>query len=321
MQKTTALSKLNEIAWYINQLSFDLKAEQLLAFFEDNINLNEIVVTLEGQLQRVWSKDVAGASVDNLPNGKDVLNVRLNRDGIYDALPEALFHDLTESNCSTGADMARESMRIRMEEKESRLFFKPLENEIFLQKLQLAHKENQLFEQIFTEKLMGIISDFWKLDEKIPKMYMLRLVKLLPIAHLITGDKNLTRLSLEYILGEKVELKGFISDDYETIPDSLHHKGKIGDCMLGADTILGEYVNGYLSSFQFIIGPVKNPITSQFIITGKMETFLKCFYSYFVPVYLDADAQFVLPYEQSLFKLDSENEMNISYLGFNSVLD
>jgi len=315
------LSKLGEIAWYINQLSYDLKAEHLLAFFEENINLRDIVVTHEGQLQRVWSKDVAGVRVDNLPNGKDILNVRLNRDGIYDALPEALFHDLTESNCAAGAEMAKESMRLRTEEKESRLFFKPLENEIFLQKLQLADKENRLFERIFTEKLMGLISDFWKLDEKLPKNYISRLASLLPFAHLITGEKNLTRLSLEFILDERVELEEFISEDSETNPDSIQDKGKIGDCKLGADSILGEYVNGYISSMQFKIGPVKNPMTSQYVKTGTMEKFLKCFYNFFVPVYLDADAQFILPYEQSLLMLHSDNEMNVSYLGYNSVIE
>ncbi len=315
------MSKLSKIGWYINQLSHDLKAEQLLAFFEENINLRDIVVSHEGQLQRVWSKDVAGVTVDNLPNGKDILNVRLNRDGIYDALPEALFHNLTESNCAAGAEMAKESMRLRTEEKESRLFFKPLENEIFLQKLQLADKENRLFERIFTEKLMGLISDFWKLDEKLPKNYITRLARLLPFAHLITGEKNLTRLSLEFIIDEKVELKEYISKDYESMPDSVHTKGKIGDCKLGADLIVGEYVNGYISSMQFNIGPVKNPMTSQYIKTGSMEKFLKCFYNYFVPVYLDADAQYVLPYEQSLLVLDSDNEMNISYLGYNSVIE
>lgn len=315
------MSKLNEIGWYINQLSFDLKAEQLLAFFEENINLHEIVVSHEGQLQRVWSKDIAGATVDNLPNGRVVLNVCLNRDGIYDALPEALFHDLTESNCATGADMAKESMRLRMEEKESRLFFKPLENEIFLQKLKLADKENRLFERIFTEKLMGLISDFWKLDDKLPQNYISRLARLLPFAHLITGEKNLTRLCLEFILDEKVELKEFISEDSEAKSDTVHVKGKIGDCKLGADSILGEYVNGYISSLQFNIGPVKNPMTSKFVKSGMMEKFLKCFYNYFIPVYLDAYAQFVLPYEQSLLVLDSDNEVNVSYLGYNSVID
>jgi hypothetical protein len=298
-----------------------MKAEQLLAFFEDNLNLHEIVVTHEGQLQRVWSKDVAGATVDNLPNGKDILNVRLNRDGIYDALPEALFHDLTESNCATGAEMAKESMRLRMEEKESRLFFKPLENEIFLQKLQLADRENRLFERIFTEKLMGLISDFWKLNDKLPQNYISRLARLLPFAHLISGEKNLTRLSLEFILEEKVELKEYISENFTTIPDSLYTKGKIGDFKLGADSIPGEYVNGYISSLRFIIGPITNPKTHQYVKTGTMEKFLKCFYNYFVPVYLDAYAQFVLPYEQSLLVLDSDNEMNISYLGYNSVIE
>ncbi len=315
------MSKLNEIGWFINQLSFDLKAEQLLSFLEENINLREIVVTHEGQLQRGWSKDVAGAMVDNLPNGKDVLNVRLNRDGIYDALPEALFHNLTDSDCSTGADMAKESMRLRKEEKESRLFFKPLENEIFLQKVKLADRENRLYESILTDKLMGLISDFWKLDDKLPAKYISRLTRLLPFAHLITGDKILTSLSLDFIIDEKVELEEYFSYESGFSPESVPAGGKIGECSLSADSILGEHVNGFHLRYRFKIGPVKNIFTSQFVKNGTMERFLKCFFNYFIPVYIDADAEFVLPYEQSLLVLDDENEMNISYLGYNSVIE
>jgi hypothetical protein len=315
------LSKPDEIRWYINRLSLDLKAEQLLAFLEENVNLREIVVTHEGQLQRVWSKDVAGAMVDNLPNGKDVLNVRLNRDGIYDTLPEALFHDLTGSDCSSGSDMAKESMRLRTEEKESRLFFKPLENEIFLQKVKVADKENRLFESIFSGKLMGLISDFWKLDEKLPGEYISGFTRLLPFAHLVTGNKSLTRLCLEYIIDEKVELKESFSNASDLLPDSVPVKGKIGECDLGADSILGENVNGYHMCYRFRIGPVKNMLTSQFVKNGTMERFLQCFYNYFIPVCVDADAIIVLPYDQSLLVLDDENEMNVSYLGYNSVIE
>ncbi len=315
------MSKLNEIGWYINQLSFDLKAEQLLAFFEENLNLRDIVVTHEGQLQRVWSKDVAGAMVENLPNGRDVLNVRLNRDGIYDALPEALFHDLTGSDCASGTDMAKESMRLRTEEKESRLFFKPLENEIFLQKVKVADMENRLFESIFTDKLMGLISDFWKLDDKLPGEYISRLTRLLPFAHLVSGDINLTGLCLEFIIDEKVELKELFSYESGFSPNSVLARGKIGECHLGTDSILGEYVNGYPLSYRFKIGPVKNMLTSKFVKDGTMERSLLCFFNYFVPVCIDAHASFVFPYEQSLLILDDENEMNISYLGYNSVID
>jgi hypothetical protein len=315
------LSKLDEIGWYINRLSFDLKAEQILAFLEESINLREIIVTHEGQLQRVWSKDVAGALVESLANGRDFLNVRLNRDGIYDALPETLFHDLTGSDCSSGADMAKESMRLRTEEKESRLFFKPLENEIFLQKVKLADMENRLFESIFTDKLMGLISDFWKLEDNLPGKYISLLTRLLPFAHLITGDKVLTRLSLEFIIDEKVELKECFSDESGFLPDHVTASGKIGECDLGANSILGEYVNGYPISYRFIIGPVKNMLTSQYVKNGTMERFLRCFFNYFIPVYIDANATFVLSYEQSLLVLDDENDINVSYLGYNSVIE
>ena len=68
------MSKLDEISQYINQLPFDLKAEMLVAVLaEQRVDLGEILAAFDGQLKRVWSRDIAWSSVDNLETGDNML--------------------------------------------------------------------------------------------------------------------------------------------------------------------------------------------------------------------------------------------------------
>ena len=64
---------------------YDLKAEMLVAVLaEQRIDLGEILAAFDGQLKRVWSRDIAWSTVDNLETGDNMLCFHLNRDGIYD---------------------------------------------------------------------------------------------------------------------------------------------------------------------------------------------------------------------------------------------
>jgi hypothetical protein len=201
------LSRIEEISQYVNKLSFDLKAEMLVAVLaEQKIDPNEILAAFNGQFKRNWSRDIEGSTAENLETGEEILCLHLNRDGVYDTLPELLFHKNLETENQSAAEMAKDSMRLKAEEKESRLFFQPFENEVFLLGVQVAMKENQLFKNIYTEFLTGIIPDFWRIDNDLPENYINRLKKLLPLVYRITGDLDLTAQCLEFIIKESVKI-------------------------------------------------------------------------------------------------------------------
>jgi hypothetical protein len=315
------LSKLAEISQYINQIPFDLKAEMLVAVLaEQRVELNEILAAFDGQLKRVWSRDIAWSTVDRLETGDNMLSLHLNRDSIYDALPEALFHNSSGNEEQSAKEMAKDSMKLRSEEKETRMFFQPFENEIFLQRVQLALMENKLFESVNAEFLTGIIPDFWKVDNDLPEIYIARLKKILPLIHQVTGDSVLTAQCLEYIIKENVKV---IADDEHkggvTPGDSLF-SGVIGKSILGVDTISGNQVNDFVDRLIFSIGPITDTETSKLVKEGRMDTFLDCFYGYFVPFEYEIDTKYIFGKEQSVFMLNDDTDSEISYLGYNSVI-
>jgi hypothetical protein len=314
------LSKLDDISQYINQLSFDLKAELLIAVLaEQKIDPGEVLAFFDGQFRRNWSKDIEGSDSLNLDTGEEKLCIHLNRDGVYDSLPELLFHKNLETDNQSAEEMAKDSMRLKTEEKESRSFFQPFENEIFLLRVELAMKENQLLKNINTEFLTAIIEDFWRMDTDLPENYIARLKKLLPLVYRITGNYDLTAQCLEFILKESVmisaaDLNGIIEDD------NFGHSGILGECLLGVDTVSGNMVSGFVNRLICSIGPIENAETNEYVKNGKMDRFLNCFYSYFIPFELDIETKYIFETEQSLFELHDTIDTRLSFLGYNSVI-
>lgn len=306
-----------EISQYINQLSFDLKAEMLVSvLMEEQSGIPEIRAVFEGQHKRVWSQDIDCATVNSQEKGDDILYIHLNRDGIYDLLPEALFHGMQPDEAESGEEMARESRKLKAEEKEARLFFQPFENEIFLMGVQLSMMENHLYRNIYNELFAGMIPQFWKIKDGLPEKFVTKLKKLLPAAYLVCGDMELTSQCLEYVLNEKVRVISSVKE-----PDNIEERtaGSGIGSILGTDSVLGIHACGFISSLTFMIGPVTGHENINLIENGSMERFLDCFYGYFIPFEIDVSTEFVFSAEESIFTLNEEKDKS-SYLAYNSVI-
>jgi len=313
------LSKLDEISGFINQLSFDLKAEILGAILaSQRMNYDQLLGSFDGQLKRVWSRDIAGTSVENLNTGDEMLCLHLNRDGIYDTLPEGLFHEISRKDSQSGEEMAKDSKQLKKEETEIRTFFQPFENELFIQGMRLASKENKLIKSIVSEYITGIIPHFWRVEDDLPERLVVSLKKILPLANRIAGNFNLTTRSLEFILKERVNFSLVNTPYHDTETYDFNETGVLGECFLGIDSIAGDRVNGFIGRVVFTIGPIMNEETAILVKNGRMNRFLDCFYGYFMPFEIDVETKYLFNVEESIFVLEDELETKISYLGYNS---
>lgn len=315
------MSRLDEISKYINQLSYDLKAEMLVAVLaEQRIDLREILAAFDGQLKRTWSRDIDWSAVDHLETDDIMLSLHLNRDGIYDVLPEVLFHSSYGNEDQSAKDMAKDSMQMRSEEKETRSFFQPFENEIFLQRVQLAMIENKLFKNLDAQFLTAMIPHFWIVDQNLPENYVDLLKKMLPFVHQITGDFDLTAQCLEFILKEKVRIYNSGEDSDDVAQTDFHLSGVLNESLLGINTITGNLNNSFANRLICSIGPIIQTGTSELVKNGTMNRFLDCFYSYFIPFELEVDTKYIFGSEQSLLLLNDNSDVYVSYLGYNSVI-
>jgi len=313
----------------INTLLYDLKAEFLTALLlSEGMSQKDIMVVFDGVLKRKWSTDINYSEVEEFENGDGAVSIHLNRAGIYDALPEALFHSFSDIRNSTGEDMAKESMRLKAEEKQVRLFFRPFENEIFFRNVFVAMKENRKFEDLYSEFLNGLIPGFWKIDEKIPGKYVSKLTRLLPFAYQVTGNYGLTAKCIEYILDEQVGIE-FRGEEMDTSGNSGTENnendlkgGCLGVGRLGYDVIAGQTAAGHMGRLLIHIGPLKNTDPKDFFKGGPGYLALNCIYSYFIPVELDVETRLKAEKKENYFILsgNAKVESEMSYLGYNTTI-
>ncbi|MGB1309498.1 MAG: hypothetical protein ACPG6B_11345, partial [Oceanihabitans sp.] len=102
----------------------NLKAEVIIAELQKNSNLTnkDVVVHHKSAFKRSHRRDILdiGLIEDNK------LHVNLSRNGLYDQLPEGLFHTKDTKNTSITYTELRKTYK--KEEQDARHFFLPLEN-------------------------------------------------------------------------------------------------------------------------------------------------------------------------------------------------
>ncbi len=308
----------------INESLYDLKAEYLAAcILREGISRTNILATFDGDLKRRYSTDISKTEVENNKRGSEDICIYLNRFGIYDLLPESLFHSFSNNRNASGHDMAKESIQLKAEEKRIRSFFQVFDNEIFLQRTQVAMVESEMLENIYSNFLNGLAPGFWKMDERIPLKYISKLVYYIPFAQEITGDTELTALCLENILDEKVTIE--ISNKENTGDDSgsLFSEvdgGRLGKSKLGLDLIMGQNASGFIGKIIFKIGPLKNIEPKDFFVNGSIYHLLQSFYNYFIPFELDVETKLIMPEDKLGFSLSPDSESDVSFLGYNTSL-
>jgi len=313
------MNDLKEIAASVNHLKHDIKAEVIAAeVIQNGLNPAEIVIIPDGSFKRKFSKDILQAEVIKSENGQKVLGIHVTRDGLYDSLPEAIFHEQSHQPIISGHEMAKLSKMQKLEEKEARLFFLPFENELYYQRIQLELEERKILHR-FSENLFDdSYPQFWKLDRSLPKKLVSRFVLILHLTHKIVGNLDLTEKCLEVILEEKVKINVIRNRHSKNVPavsDTKKLEG-LGYTGLGENFICGDYKSDSDPVMEFIIGPLQNSSVEDYLENGSYLRFLNCFYSFFVPVEMEPVTLVKVSEDQQQFTLN-DTLCNV-ILGYNS---
>lgn len=286
----------------------DIRAEVVIAdLVENGFSADDIIASSKGIFKRRYARDIESTISTELHNGKNLLEVTLNRDSIYDSLPEGLFHEAGNKSDANPKNTSQGSKRAKQEEKAARDFFLPFENEIFRQNVQIELEERQLLTH-FSEKLFDdIYPEIWHIHKQLPRKYIHRLALLLHFAHKIAGHKGLMAKCLETILEEKVEIeiKSNLSISKETI-DTTENESNclLGESKLGVDFVCGDNFADNGKTLEFKIGPLKNTKVPDYLADGPLNKFLNCFYGYFVPIDFDVKSNVYIDKTEQGFELN-----------------
>ncbi len=283
----------------------NIKAEVLIAEIQEksDYTIDDFVINNQSTFTRSYRRDIISANDTSIDSH---ISINVSRSGMYDYLPEGLFH--VEKEKQRKSSYAQRRKNFKEQEKNARSFFKPFENEFFNQRLEIEVNERSLLDNFYNLKDDFLI-DFWKIDKKLPRDYILKLVKLLPYRHKIVGDFELTRLCLEKILNETVVFKRKFGNLQQEKKRTSRTEYK-----LGVDMVLSNDNAKVLQPLLDVkIGSIAEYKIDGYLKKDGVSKFIEIFYDYFIPIEIEVTTQFIVDRESGfLLNKESNPIMGIS---------
>lgn len=315
------MKDLENLVRLINSYPSDIKAEVLIAdLVQEGFPESEFLIFFDSLFKRGFSKDILKAEKTLVNDIQETLAVYLARDGMYDLLPEGLFHASPDAAVTSGKGMASDSRKESRIEEETRKFFQPFENEFFYQRVQLELQERSILQKLNDNTLEDFFLNFWKIDRSLPRDLIVKLTAMLPFVREIAGDFKMTANCLGAILGEEVTHS--ISNKSESATDAIIDLTNDGDSLgktrLGVNMITYGHFLETSRLIRFTIGPLKRTAIDPYLRNGEISRFIDCFSRFFLPVEMDFEFEVIIQKELQEFVLGSDDAQSI--MGYSTII-
>lgn len=279
---------LEEVIDHIRRLHYDVRAEVVVGELLDNkVQEEEVAVQMRNVFTRAFNKDILDAQLDDSQPYHPFVTLTLSRDGIYDRLPEGLFHAFSPQKQQSVSEMVADYKKHQQEQQEARKFFRPLEHEFFLQRVFLEQREKHLLFDAFGKDADDLFLLFWGIPKGLPREATGRLVRLLPYIHRIAGNLRLAGLYLEAILDEPVN----ITCENRPIPVETGNQVALGECRLGVDTMTGNLFYTDMPLVRVIIGPLQHHRVYDFLAWQPMGRLLETCFGFLLPADVEVETE------------------------------
>ena len=276
-----AVSPLN-IRQEVFDLAFDLKAETFISYLEHETELD---ISITDFFKRRFSKDITQINENLEKDG--VLDVHLSRRGFYNIFPERFFHSTYSSTPHVETMVADYNGR-KIEEENAKKFFKPLETEFFLQRVDIETAEDRTFRSLGSPELVRFLMDLWKINKKIPKRMAAKILKTMPFMYKIAGNLPLLKLILENIIEEQL----IIEHDFATIGLETEKES----WQLGVNMATAGKPQTFLPKYIFTIDMISRPDEIvDYLPQGKIIAVVNFFLEHTLPYESEFEVHFTLP--------------------------
>lgn len=248
---------------------------------------NHIKAFNKGGFKKGFSNDVEQVFTEESDN-RVSFEMILNRDGIYDLLPEGLFHQSKgNTRVNSVQDAVEEHKQFKEEEKLARRFFTPLEQLLFLYRAGAETAEREALYDIQNGQLNESFYHFWNIDINLPGGPASRLLRLMPYADTIKSDRDATAAALSYVLQNKVTLKASL------FPDRYWLQQKnLSEQYLGVDATMGNTIGEWLTHWTCTLLDIQVKDLALYVDGGALKKVTDRFIEIFVPVEIDVLFEF-----------------------------
>lgn len=320
MEKSPKAILLNECRNYINSITTDYKAEVIASeLIEQGSDAEHTLIIRHGASHRGTAKDVDNVKVVFMQNDlSDYLHINVNRDGIYDSLPEVMFHTNMQSERKrTRNAIIREIQQHRTEEAKARSLFRPLEAAIDHARIYVQTHERMIDKKNLYRNYVDIFVQYWPIIGLLSLPQAVYFMQAVPIMRDINNDFEKMSQVMTGILGYNVKIrKGpMMPAEYKKENSST----RLGECKLGRSMILdNNFTDGY-HNIQIWIGPMQQENLEYFVIGANGEKILNALIDMVIPCDRAVEIKFKVIPEHERYTLTNDKGIG-SRLGINTVL-
>ncbi len=302
----------------IGELPLDLRVEIVVSdIIASGFDVDDLLINPIGIFQRRFNKDIESVELIEFKNNKQAVLVSTTREGIYDMLPQLLFHcrPAKDSNAFKNVRNMVEEYKARVEEeKEARKFFMVYEIEFYRQRVANAIQERNLAEAVSFSMSDSQIVEYWKLPSFFSNRQKGILFYLLPLFHKIRGSVDYMKEVYGLILQKKVDVSR--SKNSKVLcynNDDL----RLGNIALSVNSVIGDSFPYHYPSFVITIEELEKEYFYDFLPGGKNWKIIEKLNDYFVPVFCETEIYIDKKKVKWILREGNKNE---SRLGYSSVL-
>lgn len=296
---------------YVNSLDTDFKASSFVAAMLEEEILEEGMVEIipSGADRSAYAKDIK--SVDHYYSeslSQDRVLIQVNREGLYDMLPEGLFHRTPKyKERLTKEEMIGDVREWRKEEKSARQFFMPFEAELYHLRTLLDCYENRLDKRSSYDDLAQLFAPVWPEFSTLDNEQCIIWMHMIPQIQHKRNDLPF----LESIIEVLFDVQATVAQELPypaqiSIPPK--QQVSLGKGHLGVDTIIGSHFTDYQDRVIIHIGPLATEKLTCFLPSGAARKLLDMLCHYLLPVQSHVELKLLCLADERIGSLGRESK-------------
>lgn len=296
----------------------DFNAEVVVSsLIEQGHAPSRIRIIRDGMARRAVSKDVEQVyqqyHTDQLA---DYLHVHVNRESLYDMLPEGLFHQPLRRRMNPDKEDVIEEIKVhRQEEFFTRRFFHLYEHTIDQTLVDIQRSENCFDDKLTSNVFYQLFIPYWSVLKLLEHRQAVVFMYLIPLLNEIRINLSEIEESLSLILDVPVRIQ---KEKMPAKEADNCFESVLGEFRLGVDMVLGHTFDDGLYDLKITLGSISAHRMRGFLKTAHEYQILEMLCDIFLPDDRFSEVDFEIDPEDSAFILSDEN--HDSYLGINTFI-
>jgi hypothetical protein len=308
----------NEIRF--NTVETDYRAEVLASsLIEAGQDASSIHIIREQGDRRGVSKDIDRIKKEYADIGFDpveYLSIYTNRDGIYDSLPEGVFHQPSGAQRQKyREDVLQDMKEHREKEFFARKYFQPFEMILDRLLIHIRLYEHRYNKPYLYNNLTSIFEEHWEILKLLAPAQALFFIKVIPLMEEIAQSFDLAAKVMEMILDCPVHIREGTQSEHPLIPgDTVNLK----NWKLGINTVPGKAVAGDNRDIEIILGPASVEKIKRFLPGEINNRILQSLIEMMIPFDRYLQLKYRVNDAEKKFRLSCDTHK--AYLGINTRL-